>query len=80
VIWWLSCGFVGRGRVRLLDLNPPVLTVTDPCMWHGSGTNLGQRQSATTAGAPTDQARVCLAVPPPASATLLACVIGSSRK
>lgn len=32
--------------------------------------NLNRRQSATTAGAPTDHARVCLAVPRPASATL----------
>lgn len=39
------------------------------CFWHGSGTNLCRRQSATTTGA-TDQARVCLAAPPPASATL----------
>lgn len=31
---------------------------------------LGRRQSATTAGAPTGQARVRLAAPPPASATL----------
>jgi hypothetical protein len=39
--------------------------VADPCIWHGCGTNLSRRQSATTAGAPTDQARVCLAAPPP---------------
>lgn len=32
--------------------------------------NLGPRQSATTAGAPADQARVGLAVPPLASAAL----------
>lgn len=32
--------------------------------------NLGRRQSTTTAGAPTDHARVCLAAPPPASITL----------
>jgi len=28
------------------------------------------------AGAPSDQARVCLAAPPPASATPPACVVG----
>lgn len=33
--------------------------------------NLSRRQSATMAGAPTDHARVCLAAPPPASATLI---------
>lgn len=33
--------------------------------------SLSRRQSATTAGALTDQARACLAVPPLASATLL---------
>lgn len=32
--------------------------------------NLGRRKPATTAGASTDHARACLAVPPPASATL----------
>lgn len=32
--------------------------------------NLSRRQPATTVGAPTDQARVCLAAPPPALATL----------
>jgi hypothetical protein len=47
-----------------------VLTVTDPSIWHGCGTNLSRRQSATTVGAPTDQARVCLAAPPPAFTTL----------
>jgi hypothetical protein len=47
-----------------------VLTVADPCIWHGCGTNPSRRQSATTAGAPTDQARVCLAAAPPASVTL----------
>ena len=35
--------------------------------------SLSRRQSATTQGAPTDQARVCLAAPPPASATLSWC-------
>lgn len=33
--------------------------------------NLSRRKSAAMAGAPTDQARVCLAVPPPGAATLL---------
>ena len=48
----------------------PVLTAADPCIWHGCGTNLSRRQSATTVGAPTDQARVCLAALPPAFTTL----------
>jgi hypothetical protein len=43
--------------------------VADPCIWHGCGMNLSRRQSATTAGAPTERARVCLAALPPASAT-----------
>lgn len=34
------------------------------------GLNLSRRQPATTAGAPTDHARVCLAAPQRASATL----------
>jgi hypothetical protein len=62
--------FAGRGSGRLLDLRAPVLTVTDPCIWHGCGTNLSRRQSATMVGAPTDQARVCLAAPPRAFTTL----------
>lgn len=66
----LICGFAGRGSGRLLDRGAPALTVADPCIWHGCGTNLGRRQPATMAGAPTDQARVCLAAPPPASTTL----------
>ena len=65
----LSCGFAGRRSGRLLNRRASVLTVADPCIWHGSGTNLSRRQSATTAGAPTDQARVCLAVPPTTLAT-----------
>lgn len=69
MICGLSCGFVGRGSGRLLGCTAPVLTVTDPYIWHGCGTNLSRRQPATMAGAPTDQARVCLAAPPPASAT-----------
>jgi hypothetical protein len=39
------------------------LTAADPCIWHDSGTNLSRRQSATTAAALTDDARVCFAVP-----------------
>lgn len=66
----LSCDFAGRGSGRLLDRRAPMLTVANPCIWHGCGTNLSRRQSATTTGAPTDQARVCLAAPPPASTTL----------
>lgn len=70
MIWRLSCGFAGRGSGRVLDRGVPVLTVIDPCIWHGCGTNLSRRQSATTAGAPTDQARVCFAALPVSSATL----------
>jgi hypothetical protein len=70
VIYGLSCGFAGRGSGRLLDRVAPALTVADPCIWHGCGTNLSRRQSATTAGAPADPARVCLAVPSSACTTL----------
>lgn len=70
MIWQLSCSFAGRRSGRLLDREATVLTVTAPCIWHGCGTNLSRRQPATTTGAPTDQARVCLAAPPPASTTL----------
>lgn len=66
----LSCGFTGQGRGRVLAHEAPMLTVAAPCIWHGCGTNLSRRQPATTACASTDQARVCLAAPPPASATL----------
>jgi hypothetical protein len=54
----------------VLDRGAPVLTVADPCIWHGCGTNLSRRQSAMTARAPTGQVRACLTAPPPASATL----------
>lgn len=67
----LSCGFVGRGSKRLLDCGTPVLTAVASCIWHGCGTNLSRRQPATTAGTPANQARVCLAAPPPESTTLL---------
>lgn len=40
------------------------------------GTSLSRRQSATMAAAPSDQARVCLAAPPPALATPPACAVG----
>lgn len=66
----LSCDFAGRGSERLLDRGTPVLTVAAPCIWHDCGTNLSRRQSATTAGASTDPARVCLAAPPPTFTTL----------
>jgi hypothetical protein len=78
VICGLICGFTGRGSERLLDCGAPVLTVAAPCIWHGCGTNLSRRQSATMAGAPTNHARVCLAAPPPASATLLVSSTGAS--
>ena len=70
MIGGLSCGFVGRGSRRLLDRRAPVLTVADPCIWHGCGTNFSRRKSATMAGASADQARVCPAAPPPGSAML----------
>jgi hypothetical protein len=70
VICGLSCGFASRGRGGCSNRGAPVLTVADPCIWHGCGTNLSRGQPATTAGASTDQARVCLAVPPPVSTTL----------
>jgi hypothetical protein len=47
-----------------------VLTVADFCIWHGRGTNLSRRQSATAPGAPTKKARMCLAAPPPTFTTL----------
>lgn len=68
---WSGCGE--------LDHETTPLTVVAPCIWHGSGTNLSRRQSATTAGASTDQARVCLAAPPPASAALPACVVDQRK-
>lgn len=70
MIFLLSCGFTGPGSGQVLAQRAPVLTAADPCIWHGCGTNLSRRQSATTVGVPIDQARVCLAAPPPASATL----------
>lgn len=63
MICGLSCLFVGLGSERPLDREVPALTVADLCFWHGYGTNLSRRQSATTRGASTEQARVCLAAP-----------------
>jgi hypothetical protein len=40
VICGLDWGSVGRGSERLLGRRAPVLTVTDPCFWHGCGTDL----------------------------------------
>jgi hypothetical protein len=78
VISLLSCVFAGRGSGRLLDRGAPVLAVAAPCIWHGCGTNLSRRKPATMAGAPTAHARVCLAAPPPASATLPVSSTGAS--
>jgi hypothetical protein len=64
----LSWGFDTWSGCRELDRENPSLTVTGPCIWHDSGTNLSRRQPATTAVRPTDQARVCLVVPQPACA------------
>lgn len=50
MICGLSCGFVGRGSGRLLGCRTPVLTVADHRIWHGCGTNLSRRQSATMVG------------------------------
>lgn len=72
-------GFDDWRDARQLDRQAPSLTVVGPCIWHGSGTNLSRRQPATTAGASTDRARVCLAAPPPALATLLACAVDQSN-
>lgn len=36
MIWDLSCDFVDRGRVRVLDCGAPALTVADPCIWHAA--------------------------------------------
>lgn len=60
MICGLSCGFVGRGGGRLLDRGAPALTVTAPCIWHGCGTNLNRRQSATTAARLNRRPRVSL--------------------
>jgi hypothetical protein len=65
---------------RQLDRMTPPLTLADLCIWHGCGTDLSRRQLATTEGASTDQARVCLAVPPPVSATLSGCVVDQSTR
>lgn len=56
------------------------MTVADLHIWHGSGTNLSRRRPPTTVGAPPDQARVCLAAPPPASATLSACDVDQRQR
>lgn len=75
----MTWGFDDWRDARQLDCQNPWLTVADRCIWHDSGTNLSRRQPATTAGAPTDHARVCLVAPPPASATLLACTVDQSK-
>lgn len=62
---WSSLAAVERPRTAQLQrawLTASALDAPRP--------NLSRRQSATTAGAPTDQARVCLAAPSPASAKL----------
>lgn len=60
----LSCGFDGQGSGHVLDHETPVLTGADPCNWHGCGTYLDRRQSATMAAESTDQARVSRCTPP----------------
>lgn len=70
--WWSSLVVIGHcraawdgpGTARLRHTRLAADTLDAPRL------NLSRRQSAMTAGAPTDQARVCLAAPPQASATL----------
>ena len=52
--------------------------MADRWIWHDSGTNLSRRQSATTAGASTDCARVCLAAPPTGLSHATACSVDQS--
>ena len=67
---------VPRSSVTVaVGVRPGCQTPRHRCIWHGSDTNPSRRQPATTAGTPTDHARVCLAAPPPVSATLSACVV-----
>jgi hypothetical protein len=75
----LTWGFDTWSGCRELDRETPPLTVAAPCIWHGNGMNLSRRKPATTAGAPADHARVCLASAPPTSATLPACVVDQSK-
>lgn len=62
---WSSLATVERPRTA--QLRPTRLTAGT---LDAPGLNLNRRQSVTMAGAPTDHARVCLAAPPLASATL----------
>lgn len=75
----VTCGFGAWRDAPQLNRQAPSLTVADRCIWHDSGTNLSRRQPATTAGALADQARVCPAAPPRASATLPLPSTGASR-
>jgi hypothetical protein len=75
----LTWGFDTCCGTPQLELRSASLTVVDLCIWHGTGTNLSQRQSATAARVPADHARVYLASPPLASATLRACVVDQSK-
>lgn len=56
-----------------------MLTVTNPFIWHGSGTSLSRRQSTTRVGTPTDSARVPLAAHAPPSAALTLSSTKASR-
>ncbi|GLW45553.1 hypothetical protein Stsp02_12150 [Streptomyces sp. NBRC 14336] len=67
----LDLGLRYLAEIRECGSEKTPLTVADPCIWHGSGTNLSRRKSATTAGAPPDGARVCLAALPPVHGTLV---------
>lgn len=59
----LSWRFDTWSGCRELDREITLSTVTDPCIWHGSGTNLSRRKPAMMEGASTEHARVCLVAP-----------------
>src|SRR5689334_20340340 len=70
-----ALGWSFNDRVKAVGCPPRVRTA--PRL--GDRLCLSRRKSATTAGTPTDQARVCFAAPPPASATLLRYVVRPRR-
>ena len=51
----LTCGF--RDLVRQKLAEGSFAELADLCTWHGLGTNLSRRQSATMVNTPTDQVR-----------------------
>lgn len=64
---WPLSSDVGRPR----DGPALVRSTDDGGAFDVARLNPSRRQSATVEGQPTDPARVCLAAPPPASATML---------